>query len=274
MKSNSNRKRLRLLTAKRCRLRKLISKQKNESNTHDIIIRKSTVAMAWLTGVLAVAAILSAWVSFGQLGAMKDQLNEMQSSSEQTETLILANQSLADAAKKQAIAAEENAKIARDALISGQRAWVGPMNARLEGTPKAGEAIVAKVVVQNTGREPGFSFNFEPQPVVSSETDADLDSKISTQTAWCMSKQQSKNVGVIYPSSTTFGSSAYEYGVNFAADDISEEVITGKKVLLATGCITYESEGSVRHSSFCYFYKAGTSKPDRLNICNGGNEAD
>jgi len=38
------------------------------------------------------------------------------------------------------------------------------------------------------------------------------------------------------------------------------------------GCVVYDTFEKTRHSAFCYFYKAGATKPEHLNLCTGGTE--
>lgn len=232
----------------------------------DRSIAKSTKVIARLTAVMAFTAVASAVVSGGQWW-------EIHSASSDTKKLIEANQILAEAAKKQAEVAADSAQTAHDALISDQRAWVGPVNAKLDGTLKTGEAINVKVVIQNTGREPGLSFKWDPHPFVADQN-IDVNQKVVAQSEWCMKDDTLESGRVIYPTQTTFGSGAYEYSAEFAPDDINDDVLSGKNIMVVTGCIVYKTVGHIRHSSFCYFFKSGTTKPDHLNICNGGNDAD
>ncbi len=53
-----------------------------------------------------------------------------------------------------------------------------------------------------------------------------------------------------------------------------KDLIDGKKTLIVQGCFLYMSFNVLRHSYFCYFYKAPTTKPSNLNICLIGHYAD
>jgi hypothetical protein len=74
---------------------------------------------------VASLALIAGTVIFSLLTwlAIRGQLNEMKVASDQTNKIVQANIALSDAAKKQA-----------DAAITAQRAWVGAMDARIEGS--------------------------------------------------------------------------------------------------------------------------------------------
>jgi hypothetical protein len=60
----------------------------------------------------------------------------------------------------------------------------------------------------------------------------------------------------------------------FPADQVDEDVVTGKKLLFIQGCFAYRTFGKVRHTAFCFFYREGQTKPENLNTCLGGHYAD
>jgi hypothetical protein len=135
--------------------------QKNERAT-----TRASVTIADLTKVLAGAAIASTFISAGSLWVIKGQLNEMVSSGEDTKTLINASKTQADAAKKQAEAAATSAETARQAMLYAQRAWVGPVDARIDGKIEAGKDTTVVVSLRNTGREPALNVSIERDPFV------------------------------------------------------------------------------------------------------------
>jgi hypothetical protein len=86
----------------------------------DLNAKATTVA----TVVIAVASLLSFAAALSQYVIFSRQLAEMHSSGTQTDKIIATYDVLAKAASKQADAAIENAKVARDNLVAIQRAWV------------------------------------------------------------------------------------------------------------------------------------------------------
>jgi hypothetical protein len=90
----------------------------------------------------------------------------------------------------------------------------------------------------------------------------------------CFSTPARPQAQVIYPSSTAFGNGGFEFQTTFDADKIDRDVIDGHTILIVRGCLTYQTSGQTKHSSFCYFYKGSFTKPESLNICNGGSDAD
>ena len=79
------------------------------------------------------------------------------------------------------------------------------------------------------------------------------------------------NGQVVFPST---GFSAYNLTLTIPNQTIDQETIDGDKTLIVQGCFLYRSFKVIRHSYFCYFYRAKTTKPDNLNICTAGHYAD
>ncbi len=163
----------------------------------------------------------------------------------------------------------------RDALIAAQRAWVGPIDARVDGAVETGKPVKLVISVCNTGREPARNFRWTTNSIVAtSEDDSNgtLGSKIASNLLFCLGTPSLPHGQVIYPT-TGFGS-GFDFTTDFSEKDIDDDVVTGRKTLVIQGCVAYDSFEKTRHSGFCYFFKAGSTKIDHLNICLNGSDAD
>jgi hypothetical protein len=87
----------------------------------------------------------------------------------------------------------------------------------------------------------------------------------------CRSRESLSNGQVVFPST---GFSGYNLRVTPPIQSVTQEMIDGEKTLVVQGCFFYKSFNVVRHSYFCYFYRAKVSKPENINICTAGHYAD
>jgi hypothetical protein len=189
-----------------------------------------------------------------------------------TEQLIKDGQ---ETSKQQAELTRESNKLNRDTLIAGSRAWVGPVSVKIDGPVEAGKPIKTITSIRNTGREPGKNFRSIFEPIFTTEDEDNkgiLSQKITTSRQFCFSTPSLPFGQVIYPT-VGFGS-GFEFTTTFAKDTIDDSVISGEKILVVLGCVAYDTFEITRHSSFCYFFKSGTTRPENLNICLGGSAAD
>ena len=176
---------------------------------------------------------------------------------------------------QQAEFTRESNRLNREALIASSRAWVGPVDAKISGALEVGKLVKIVVSVRNTGKEPARNFRWIPDHFVATNdtlNDGSLSRKVDTNLKFCFGTPSIPFGQVIFPS-TGFGSGA-DFSIEIPKEEIDQDVISGQKLLIAQGCMAYESFGAVRHSAFCYFYKSGTSSIEHLNICDGGSSAD
>src|SRR5205814_10731132 len=96
--------------------------------------------------------------------------------------------------------------------------------------------------------------------------------RINAYLSKCLSLQERQSGQVIYPT-TGFGSGV-SLSTTIAAENIDDDVVSGKKLLIVRGCFVYRTFEQVRLSAFCYFYRGDMTKAAHLNICTGGNYAD
>lgn len=246
-------------------IRKTLLKIKNSIafiDRHNAFITAvATIAIAILTGYYVTYAKRQ-WI------AMHDQLEEMRSSSLQTDKMIAV-------AAAQAEASKISAEVAQQTLIASQRAWVGPVNAKVDGAVEADKPVNVVISVRNTGREPAKNFFWGTNGMITTpdeDTSGALGEKIMIYLQRCLATPSKERTQVIYPS-TGFGS-GFDFTITFPKQDIDADVTSGNKMLIVQGCLVYDTFGKTKHSAFCYFFKSGTTKPDHLNICTGGTDAD
>jgi hypothetical protein len=181
----------------------------------------------------------------------------------------------ADAAAESAKAAARQANDAERATIQAARAWVGPSDAAPDGDVKPADAPLSAIVrYQNSGREPATRFiSATPDRFAVSDEDDRIGNAwkhIEGDVANCMTTLPPPNGQVVYPSSF----SAYSVVITFPKEMLEQDALTGNKMLIIQGCFVYVTTGMVHHSTWCYYYRAGTTKRDHLSICTAGNYAD
>jgi hypothetical protein len=178
----------------------------------------------------------------------------------------------AEASKTAAAAATKQSENSDKTLIASNRAWVGPVDAKIEGPIEIGKSTKIVVTVQNSGREPAKSFSWEIVPLTGPVSALMLTQDIENYVNTCFATKIRKRAQVLFPA-VGLGA-GFNFTADISGDKVDAGVIAGTTLLIARGCIIYETSDQIRHSSFCYFYKAGTNKPDHLGICPSGSEAD
>jgi len=252
---------------------KTLSYAQETQTSHEDRNEKINVALAVLTIFLVFLTVVFtglSWLTF------RDQLNEMKSSSIQTNKIIDANAKLVDAATKQAEAATENARIARDNYVASERAWVGPRNAKTSAAPAADKDLPIMLEYGNTGREPAIETVYDTDVFTATEeedTAGNITQRIKTFIGKCKIMWKPDQAAVVYPS---IGLSAANYTLTkiMGKSDIDDDVISGVKVIFFTGCFAYKTTETIHRSWFCYYYKAGKTDNANWNICQTGNGAD
>jgi hypothetical protein len=250
-----------------------LSNAQQTQTSHEDRNEKINVGLAILTIFLVFLTVLFtglSWLTF------RDQLKEMKASSEQTNKIIDANVKLVDAATKQAEAATENAKIARDNFVASERAWVGPRNAKTSSPPTADKDLPIVLEYGNTGREPAIETVYDTDIFTITDEDdksGKVAQRINTFIGKCKVMWRPDQANVVYPS---VGLSAASYNLTKILDksDIDDDVISGVRSIVFTGCFSYKTTETIHRSWFCYFFKAGKTEIGNWNICPTGNGAD
>jgi hypothetical protein len=180
----------------------------------------------------------------------------------------IASKVAADAATKQSENSDKS-------LIEAQRAWVGPYNANIMAEPAIGKPVEITIEYQNTGREPALGFIYSIDPfLITPEEDANwsVNTKLQNSMNICKATEKWQGGSVVYP--YTGSRSSYVLNTKNIADFVDEDFTKGNKLMVVQGCFLYKTFNLPRYSHFCYFYKQGYSKPQNLNICHSGQDAD
>lgn len=188
--------------------------------------------------------------------AFREQLHEMQASGEQTKKII-------EAANQQAAAANESAKTTRDAYVASQRAWVGPSNAKIDGEIAIGKALKIVVDYLNTGREPALNFIYTIDALTSTlddEKNGITMAKINAAFTACRESQVINGGSVVFPSTGGINPSGQAVTITTNDSFVDQDIVDGNNIAVVDGCFVYKSIGIVRHSYFCYFYRAKQSQ--------------
>jgi len=197
----------------------------------------------------------------------------MEAGSRQTDVQIAVNKDLATAAKDQAEAARQGAAVARDNMIASERAWVGPSDASIIGGVKENTPIVVNIAIFNSGREPAKNFSQSIQIMTATGDSTMLLMDMKDYVVQCFARVAGSQAQVIYPT-VGFGAGGVSFQETLSADKVDANIISGNTYVIVRGCLTYQTIGATKHSSFCFFYKGGTTKPEHLNICANGSDAE
>ena len=204
-----------------------------------------------------------------QLGVLQNQLEQMKSSSDQTNKIIEANTKLALAAQKSADTADKN-------LVATQRAWVGPIDASIISSGN-GTVIKGTVSYINSGREPA-RFSGKLDESVYSREDWDNGSaanNIIARQQECLVIKYIDGSRFVWPTVST-----NIYFIHFPAAQIpqvgiytwNDRIVGGQDILAIQGCLSYIAFGEIHHTSYCYFYDSRASDVNHLSICTVGND--
>jgi len=183
--------------------------------------------------------------------------------------------------KEQADATQKQVEISSQAIISGNRAWVGPQTATLNPVQKD-KGFVGVIQYQNTGKEPATDFS----PNITVKTYSEDDWKngaaitdINSLAKDCLAiSTVPPGLGVVYPTS---GFSNYQLHFDTGQEPgpqtkiIADDSMTaGHSIFKIQGCFVYRSVGAIHHTAFCFYYQANFTLLPNMNICTVGNAAD
>jgi hypothetical protein len=255
----------------------------------DIITKPMEVA-------LTCATVLLAFYTYGLWSAtngllISDEIKSKQAAKDMRTSLELTISSV-KAAQTLANSAASSVAIAQNEFIANQRAWIGPggngavlVDKETNSAPIVGKPITAKVFYRNTGKTPAeMSLHVTMAAINADQWETkDFKNWISIFKNRCVNSVLSqKSIEVIYPSNTGGGyntliNSNDQWLKNDGKDfrfNMSDEIKSGKKIIVALGCMTYKTFGRIRHSTFCFYYKAGDIAYNNLGYCPNGQYAD
>jgi hypothetical protein len=226
------------------------------------------------------------WVTIGFIGltflAICYQVHEMIKVYEPIRDQAIATDESAKATTRAANAATEQSKIAsrqvensEKAVVQAQRAWVGPIIAKIEAAPEIGKPLRVLVQYANSGREPALNFIYAGDVfAVTPEEEGNNVSaaKVEAFFKGCREATNFRAGQAVFPTlgSTEGGSMSFTTKEEF----VDQPLIEGEKTLIAQGCFIYKSFNVIRHTYFCFFFNAKRSKIESLNYCTNGAGAD
>lgn len=162
----------------------------------------------------------------------------------------------------------------KNADVESSRAWVGPRNLS-SGQPVQGQPLDIILEYTNSGRTPAINFTAGFDAEVTDIDDKDNLAGATTQaTKWasdCRSSAASDIGNIAFPTS---GFVNYNYTYTIPIDKMTDVVDRKNSMIVALGCFVYRSAETVHHTSFCFLFKHGITKPANWNICPGGTFAD
>lgn len=143
----------------------------------------------------------------------------------------------------------------------------------LSAEPKIGKFIAITIEYENTGHEPALNFDFIIIPHVKTDAEAAADD-LRTVFDTCKAMPDSDRGSVVFPG-LAGRIERPDYGTVIPDGLIDAAVEKGQSTLDISGCFTYQTFGTVHHTSFCYWYRKGATDFRNLRVCGGAhNSAD
>jgi hypothetical protein len=162
----------------------------------------------------------------------------------------------------------------QDALAEGQRAWVGPVSAGIDGSLTRNEPLKVVINYSNSGKEPGrdLFYNAAPFLVTTTEDKAGVTrQRVAEYIMNCKRTSPTLGANTVFPTS---GLSGYQARGQIDKTDVDWEVIYGVKIVVVPGCFVYRTLNEIHRSAFCFFSQNGTTALNSWSFCPFGNYAD
>jgi hypothetical protein len=116
-----------------------------------------------------------------------------------------------------------------DTLELSERAWVGPVDAKIDAIPQEGKEVKATVTVRNTGREPALDFTWDVKPIIATATELTQEKLASEHVEVCFGTQPVRRAQVLYPS--VGSGSGFEFSDTIPEELIDAGVVNGNYVI-------------------------------------------
>lgn len=219
--------------------------------------------MIVFTGIIALMAIAQFFVFKWQWDAMRAQLNEMKTTSQQLDKLVEQATQNAVAAQRSADAAKINA----EALMAGERAWLLVDGVRAQGDFARQGTPRFTYTVANYGKTPGFMISAKAYVQMAPGIDAIDDTEFMEQAGSICEDAVATPKGeqlLFYGNDLSMGErqlhlsmvSNDERAMLFASDHSGPSTY-----LWAVGSIHYRDVfGNVRHTPFAYWYNVADAQ--------------
>ena len=178
------------------------------------------------------------------------------------------------------VIAKKAAEDAHMAVVAANRAWIGPVSATLAAIPSAPptEDITVPVPFRNTGHEPATDAAIVggADSIAIDATYEEIHAKEQSFEDYCFSISGAKHMAsavsvVVFPGSST--TNDFNASITVRSELMDWDVIYGKKYLYLHACVVYQTFSQVRHTSVCYYARAGNTVGS-LPFCDKGNRAD
>lgn len=226
--------------------------------------------------IMAISGVVSSVVAVAALGVSyfgyrtsQAQLEEMKSTSTQTDSLI-------NAATSQAQATIALADLTLQSIIMSQRARIAPIEAALDGPNNIGEPVKIVIYLVNNGKEVAENFGQKVEKMVfnvNDWNDGKAGSEIRSRMTNCMQASYS-NLGIaVHPYN---GINVQNMHLSFTDENLvwDKQILDGTKIMSFSGCFTYKTFDKIFHTSFCYYYLANSPTAKTLKTCTVGHAAD
>jgi hypothetical protein len=138
-----------------------------------------------------------------------------------------------------------------EAVVTSERAWIGPSGVSLLSLWEVGNLVKVGVKYSNYGKEPALNMDdvIELKSLPLAKSDGVLLQFVAPDNTTCDSLTPRQNGPTVYPSNSGDG---YEEIWSDPVFSVSKEMKAGTQVMVLLGCFAYESFGRVRYTGYCY----------------------
>lgn len=146
-------------------------------------------------------------------------------------------------------------------MRSEDRPWIAVYAAH-SAAPRLNQDLNVELKFGNSGAEPATKIRYFTDIFVAPAEDSD--GRLTAAIQNCRTGANVTTLGVLPPT----GERQFSAFQTLYADRVNEEVVSGAKTVVFAGCFSYEDDGKVRYSDFCFFNQS--SLPVKgWNFCKG-----
>ncbi len=248
---------------------------RHDQNVADIAKERRETLTARGFVVTALVSVLGLLVTAEQVRLTRQSLNNSEKGAAaqalNTEKSLGIAKQAADAVTLQAGMLRDSNDTARQTLVEGSRAWIGP-DGGSSPEPSLGSDLTMSVSFRNTGKTPAFNVFYVAKPLTFTKQQAsgngaqilEIESRCNTETGLA-------NLGVAYPGT---GANAYSMRTRFDKSMIDQKVLDGDRDLVVVGCFFYKTFEVVHHTNFCFYFRSKLVPAGNWSFCEVGNDAD
>jgi hypothetical protein len=248
---------------------KILSDAQNTQTAHEDGNAKINTALSVVTIFLVFLTVIFTGLSWC---AFREQLVEMKKVYAPIERQAKAAQNSADAARKAADASEKS-------NIYANRAWVGVSHIDFLRTPDDADGPLIEVHYQNVGKHPALDLKSGGTWLILSATSetteampkssawAEFDSQIREQ---CLKVEPLLGGSSVFPVTNVEG--FYRLSAPIPLPNMRLVTLSRTHILVAPGCLTYNTFEKPRHTAFCYYAEKRDGKWN-FKFCPVGNFA-